>query len=429
MKRLTVEDRDGTAKAPPAHAGTVYWPGIVVVGGGVTALLTALELDSRGVPALVIEKTGLCSGQTGQCHGWLHRGAVFPDAGPHDVDQLDRGVRQWERIQARVSGHSSALPCHIAGLHERTRRAVTGMWQRLGRPYRPTDLPAGEFAWSLSGPESAIVPLEVLRAALVDTGVALRAGRVTRLIPDQAGTRAQALLVAAGQRTYQVRADGFVLANGAGLTALLNPEDRAAVSHRLSFMLVVRSARAPRSGIAVPEQEALGLFAVPRQDVRGRRHLLVSNFMSYAPSADPTWTCQNWLAGLRPTLSRFLPQVWSDGDAVWGVYPAVKAEPRRRQTLGVSDLAVLPAFLENVTAGVPGKLVLAPLLAGRLAAAATRAVVLRDDRTVRAGEPAGTPASGVGADVLSVLPPAPWGPEEWEYTPLVRQKTLFEAGV
>ncbi|MEO3755207.1 FAD-dependent oxidoreductase [Streptomyces sp. B6B3] len=404
----------------PEPTPEIRWPGAVVAGGGVTALLTALELERRQISTLVVEQESLCSGQTGKCHGWLHRGAVFPDAEAEDVDQLDRGARRWDRIVRRAPGHHTLVGCRVGGVHERTHDVITGTWDRLGLEYRGSDdVVAGPFRWLLSGPESAIRPLDVLRDTLAPSSVTLRSGRAVSLVPDRPGTRAASLVVRAGQRTLRIRADSFVLANGEGLTAAL-PDARISsrVTRRLSFMLVVRSNAVGATGLAVPEQEALGLFAVPRtRDQERGRYLLISNFISYAPSADATLSRSHWLAGIRCVIRRFLPDVWHDDDALWGIYPAVKVEPRRDLALGVSNMAVLPTSFDNVLVGLPGKLVLAPLLAERLADA-----VLPHARSCD-GRSAPAPCSD-GA--LSLLPAARWGPEEWEVTPLLRRDTLFQ---
>jgi glycine/D-amino acid oxidase-like deaminating enzyme len=403
----------------PGAAEELRWPGAVVIGGGGTALLTALELEKRGVPALVIEQGTLCSGQTGQCHGWLHRGGVFPDARMEDLEQLNMGARRWGKLIQRSPEPHSVLSCYVGGQRKQTYAAVTGVWEHLGLAYHRSDTAGDACNWLLGGPESAVVPLDVLRAALVDSSVVLRSAQATSFIPDHTGAKAESLLVKVGQRILRLHADSFVLANGAGISAVLpDPNLSSLVTGRLSFMLVVRSSAVVESGIAIPEQEALGLFAVPRKRNDSRsQHLLLSNFMSYAPSADITYSRANWLAGIRPTLKRFLPEIWDDLDALWGIYTAVKVEPRRRLALGVSNMAVLPTFFDNVVAGVPGKLVLAPLLAEQLADAVAA--------HTRSFKDLSGSASAADA-LLDQMPPAQWGPEEWEVTPLVRRASLFE---
>ncbi|WP_193318052.1 MULTISPECIES: FAD-dependent oxidoreductase [Streptomyces] len=399
------------------------WPGAVVVGGGVTALLTAVELEARGVPVLVIERDSLCSGQTGKCHGWLHRGAVFLDAPPEDIDQLDRGARRWDRLISRTAARDAVVTCEVVGVKDETRDGIVGTWERLGLGRVPAEaVGAGPCRWRLTGPETAIRPLDVLREILERSTVALRSGHVLRLDPDRTGTTATSVLVRAGQRNVRVRGDSFVFANGEGIPGIfLDADVSARIARRQSFMLVVRSAAVGDRGLLIPEQEASHLFAVPRgRATDTSRHLLVSDFISYAPSTDISHARSAWLAGIRPTLRRFLPDLWNDDDALWGVYPAVKVEPLRDVALGISPMAVLPTPYRNVLVAVPGKLTLAPLLAERLA----DTVVPH----IRSGGRGGRshPEAGVSLDDL---PAAPWGPEEWEVTPLVRRETLFPEDV
>jgi hypothetical protein len=393
----------GCEQAAPIE---VRWPGVVVVGGGATGLLTALELDQRGIPAVVIEQGFLCSGQTGQCHGWLHRGTVFPDASAADVSELDRGARRWARLAPR-SG--AAITCQLAGVHEETRTSVIAAWDRLGLGHQSATVLGGGPRWLVEGPELAIVPRDVLKRILVDSTVALRCARAIEL-RQRAGTDAAGQLrVVAGDRVLHLSADAFVVAGGTGLDALL--PDLSGLLRRLSFMLVIRSAAVGEKGIAIPEQEALGLFAVPRTD-GDRRFLLVSNFMSYSPATELRHVRTSWLRGIGATFSRFLPELWQADDARWGVYGAIKIEPARDLALGVPRAQLLPTRYANVVAGVPGKLTVAPLLAERLAAAV--APFAARSRQAQA------------ADALPPeLPPAVWGPEEWQVTPLVRRETLF----
>jgi len=386
------------------------WPGVIVVGGGVTGLLTAMELDRCGVPVLVLEQTALCSGQTGQAHGWLHRGGIYPDAQPRDIEQLDRGSRCWAELAERNGSADALISCWIGGLQDLTRSAITVIWDKLGITHEAVDA-TGACGWMIKTPEMAIVPLDVLRAALAKSRVVLRRAEAVELLADNQGSNTAAVLVArVGQRLIDIGADAFVLANGAGISALV-PETAAAVVSRLSFMLVVRSAAAWNRGVAIPEQEALGLLGVPRSSAQ-HRYLLLSNFVSYSPTADLRLSRTNWLAGIWPTVQRFLPDLWQAEDALWGIYPAVKVEPQRHVALGVADMALLQTRFANVAAGVPGKLTLAPLLAGRLADAVA---------------PHARPQAAASGELVEQLPVAFWGPEEWEVTPLVRRSTLERA--
>lgn len=387
----------------------VDWPGVVVIGGGATGLLTALELDRRGLAALVVEETALCAGQTGQCHGWLHHGAIFTDAEPDELRLLHRGACRWEQLAAGLVG-DVAVPCYLAGLHQSTRTAIAAVWDRLGLRYANADVTGEAYGWRLRGPEIAVVPVEVLRATLAASGVVLRRALAVELRATGNAGHATALVVHAGSRAVSIRAAAFVVAGGAGIGGLLPDSDvPGRLTRRLSFMLVVRSKSVDSFGLAIPEQEALGLFAVPRTR-DSERYMLLSNFVSYTPSADISAARANWLAGIAPTVARFLPDIWSAPDALWGLYSAVKVEPSRELAVGVAGPAELATAFTNVWAGVPGKLVLAPILAERLADHVTGHL---------------TDLCPQPSDLAGALPPALWGPEEWQVIPLVSRATMF----
>lgn len=388
----------------------IEWPGVVVIGGGATGLLTAMELDRRGLAALVVEETALCAGQTGQCHGWLHHGAVFTDADPDEIRLLHRGALRWEQLAADLCG-DIAVPCYLAGLHPPTRAAVAAVWDRLGLRYENADITGDACRWRLRGPEVAVVPVDVLRAAVEASRVVVRRALAVELRTTADAGRATELVVHAGPRAVSIRAAAFVLASGAGIDGLRPRSDtRAGLTRRLSFMLVVRSRSVDDGGLAIPEQEALGLFAVPRTR-DDQRYLLLSNFVSYAPGTDISAAQANWLAGIAPTIARFLPGTWAAPDALWGIYPAVKVEPARDLAMGVAVPAELATAFANVWAGVPGKLALAPILAERLVDHVTG--YLTDRCPQACGE------------VSDELPPVSWGPEEWQLTPLVSRETMF----
>src|SRR5262249_8219174 len=145
--------------------------------------------------ALVIEHVALCAGQTGQCHGWLHRGGIHPDAEEDHADRLDRGARRWTELIHGAGRPGSLISCYVGGLHERTHTAVTDVGRRLGLDYGNTDIVDGGCDWFMRGPESAVVPLAALHDAVCESGVALRSAEAVSLISARRATRAQALLV------------------------------------------------------------------------------------------------------------------------------------------------------------------------------------------------------------------------------------------
>lgn len=397
---------------PTLDPSVIDHPGVLVVGAGATGLITALELHRRGVPSLVLERESACAMQSGQCHGWLHRGAVFPEAADSEVAELAAGADWWQEAAER----RWLIEGEVLGTDPDGADRVTRLWTQLSVAHSVADLAEPPLNWSVRGGEPSVVPSEVLRAAATAAGVVVRAADVRELLPGPDRRYVGGVRVTAGPRALDVRAPVVVLAAGSGISRLV--PSAAVLSERLSFMLVVRSEEAPARAFTVPEQQALGLMVVPR-DRAGRRHLLVSNFVSYAATAEVRHARRAWLHGVGATVRELLPRVWTDPDALWGTYGAVKVERERQRQLGlgVPGAAVLDTPFKNVLAGVPGKLVLAPVLAAHIS-----------DRCVE------LLASGRGGEVPSsewldaLLPQATWGPEAWQLTPLMSRGTVFSAG-
>ncbi|PLC68714.1 FAD-dependent oxidoreductase [Vulcanisaeta sp. EB80] len=75
---------------------------VVVVGGGVNGLFTALDLSLRGFKVLLLERGSVGSGTSGRMHGLLHSGARYvvtdPGAAVECIEE--------NRIMARIAPHA-----------------------------------------------------------------------------------------------------------------------------------------------------------------------------------------------------------------------------------------------------------------------------------------------------------------------------------
>jgi hypothetical protein len=401
----------------PSSADTIDWPGVVVVGGGATGILTAIYLRDKGEAVLLLESRSLCSGQTGKCHGWIHRGSVFPDASQRDVEDLQKGASAWRSL-ATSSGDEPFTPeAVVAGVGSRTRRQVEQACpEARSGAADDSDLPELQaVSWKIRTAESAIVPRDVLRAALARAEVVPRRAEALGFVGGPGVARRAETLVVRGPegRLVGIKARGYVLAAAWGVPKILANQGDCS-TRRLSFMLVARSPHLFGRPFAIPERRSLGVFGVPRS-AGNSRYLLISNFISYSVRTDLEHALDTWLSGIEPVLRSNLPGVWRDQDARWGVYPAIKTEPAREQTLGVPQMRRVETGYSNVVAGLTGKLTLAPMLAGQLSAE-----VLRQSRD--------EPANTGGRLSPDALPAADWSPEEWEITPLCRRATLFGGG-
>jgi glycine/D-amino acid oxidase-like deaminating enzyme len=385
------------------------WDGVAVIGGGVAGVLTAQKIAERGIPALIVEARRLGGGQTAHAHGWLHRGNVFADIDRNEADQLRAGAEWWQRRltetgASRISEEATIAFADPAAADEivstwrhvgLTPRAAAPLSERLPRTYRTEE-------WSVSPVEAlrAVVQPELPVAYVRASAISLRADGPTReanLVLDRRGH--QSLL----------KARAVVIAAGTGSARLLNKTtSQPAIQLRRSHMVVIRSTAELPAAIALPEQAAKGLFGVQRQSDAGT-HWLFSNFLSYGGQDTPT-ARNAWRRSLLRTLRAYLPELVDDDGALWGSYPAVKSELRRRVPLGVPGQGVISTTASNAVAVVPGKFTAAPIIAE---AAAETAIARMSARAV------GTP--------IQLDNPPHWAEEDWALTPLSTLATFERA--
>ncbi|KUO86737.1 MAG: FAD-dependent oxidoreductase [Vulcanisaeta sp.] len=75
---------------------------VVVVGGGVNGLFTALDLSLRGFKVLLLERGSVGSGTSGRMHGLLHSGARYVVTDPRAAVECI----EENRIMARIAPHA-----------------------------------------------------------------------------------------------------------------------------------------------------------------------------------------------------------------------------------------------------------------------------------------------------------------------------------
>ncbi|PVU72956.1 FAD-dependent oxidoreductase [Vulcanisaeta sp. SCGC AB-777_J10] len=75
---------------------------VVVIGGGVNGLFTALDLSLRGFKVLLLEKGSVGSGTSGRMHGLLHSGARYVVTDPRAAVECI----EENRIMARIAPHA-----------------------------------------------------------------------------------------------------------------------------------------------------------------------------------------------------------------------------------------------------------------------------------------------------------------------------------
>ncbi|MFP3173769.1 MAG: FAD-dependent oxidoreductase [Vulcanisaeta sp.] len=75
---------------------------VVVIGGGVNGLFTALDLSLRGFKVLLLERGSVGSGTSGRMHGLLHSGARYVVTDPRAAVECI----EENRIMARIAPHA-----------------------------------------------------------------------------------------------------------------------------------------------------------------------------------------------------------------------------------------------------------------------------------------------------------------------------------
>lgn len=382
---------------------------VIVVGAGMAGLLTALALARRGVHVTVVEPARLGAGQSGQSHGYLHRGYAYGPDEPRLPELLGRARRHWRTLLAHVppvTEDSTIAFSQAAAVHRAER-----YWRRSGLPVHPQATPAWltpEHAACFRSAEPTYNVGEVLRGLGVQAsaaGVQLVEGGVERLRPQGDGVRV--LLEGPGAAPAVLDARAVVVASGAGTPALLTRSGLPApVVLRRALMLVLRG-HLPAVSALFPGQEEHGLFLASRVGADGRTTWLVSDFQSFdGGGQDPGQLAGWWARRVLLTLRRLVDaSVLAQVEAVSG-YAAVKSGLAPVSGTVAHELGT-PLLGGRVVVACPSKLTLTPL-------AARYAVETLGARLGLA--PGGDGGDGWDA-VVPVAPDASPAREAWE-TPL-----------
>jgi glycine/D-amino acid oxidase-like deaminating enzyme len=337
--------------------------GVLIVGGGATGIIIAEMLEDRGVSALLVEQQGLAGGQTAHCHGYLHRGYAYRRLSARERGELNEGADWWEGRAAR-SGSQDAISSPASVIAYPTREEARRAW----RSWAAAGAVDGVRAMSAPGiagvqaaftvPERTIVPRSVLR--LPGSSQEVLIGQAITVIAD--GPDISAIDVVASGHVTRISAVSYVLAAGLGIPVLV-VGGATSFRERVSFMLVCETSAEIPHAFCLPSDEAQGLFAVSRARP-GHRAFLLSNFASFLPSGDYGVAMAFWLRGMGRLLARFVPMIWDDDHAAWGIYAASKLESAGPRAW-VPGGAVTTCGWRNGVVVAPGKLVLAPVYARR----------------------------------------------------------------
>lgn len=351
------------------------WDGVVVVGGGCTGILTALEISKKGVPVLIIETRFLAGGQTAHSHGWVHQGYIFPDIKRNELEILRLGSTWWKETIAELEIRPISRQSVIGFSTNAEAQEHLAKWDALGMSYEQTEPLNNSITLAYKTPEWAVSPLAVLQSIYTKTsGISIIYAKViaiNRIIFDDS---ASLVIEIDGERVV-LYPGSIVLAAGNGIKSIITRHSKPPdVITRKSFMLVVKTDSKLPHSFALPEKNCKGLFAVKRFSREGE-YILISNFMSYDCHNNEDIIKGMWIDSILNTLKKYVPQIFSTPDCSYGYYPAEKIEPFKKIALGV-PLGTTEQFLSsNTVLAIPGKFTLSPVVAQAAASMAISKII------------------------------------------------------
>lgn len=344
-----------------------FWVGdSLVIGGGITGVLTALDLKSSGVETTLVESEGLGNDQSNHSHGYIHRGYIYRSPDPRLISAFGRARSRWDFIVERGSISPATNLGQICFTNRWNADAAVAAWKttdlRVDSRSEAVGISPGVATaiYRTDEPSFDLTKIfEHLRDQLRLQDVHTFRGRVLRLVRDKRGHICGVVADTAVGRV-ELRARVVVLAAGTGNADLVSSVTKflgRAVT-RTSYMLVLRSKDLPMVSAVFPESEMYGLFLVSRQLTEGNAWL-ASTFVSYSGDLNDNHLESLWGQATYRKLLRACPAVEAGHI---GVYAARKTElrpsPREMSTHAIESYG-----FPNLLVLAPTKLTLAPLLA------------------------------------------------------------------
>lgn len=194
---------------------------VVVIGGGIVGLTTALVLAERGVPVVLLEKGRVAGEQSSRNLGWIRKmGRSAPD-----VPMAQAADRLWAQMPERVGmdvGYRQAGIMYLARteaemeMHRQWMKTVEGLQldsQMLSAREIDDRVPGGKGTWaggiytaSDGRAEPTLAPSAIARAAIAKGAVIVEncavrtlvrsAGRVTGVVTERGEIRCDQVVLA-----------------------------------------------------------------------------------------------------------------------------------------------------------------------------------------------------------------------------------------
>lgn len=196
---------------------------VVIIGGGIVGLSTALCLAERGVPVTVIEKGRIAAEQSSRNLGWVRK----VSRPPVDLPMAQAAERLWLQMPQRVGEDCGFRQAGIAyvsrtqeelAVHEAWLETVkgSGVDSRLLTPAQIAEMIPGSTGTWVGGivtpsdgraeptlANSAIAKAAMAKGAVIVENCAVRtlettAGRVSGVVTEQGEVRCQQVVLAGG---------------------------------------------------------------------------------------------------------------------------------------------------------------------------------------------------------------------------------------
>jgi glycine/D-amino acid oxidase-like deaminating enzyme len=249
---------------------------IVIVGGGIAGLATAMRLSQAGFPVTLFESSELGSAASTRDQGWLRSGALFAVDSPGYARTCYASLDQTLRFCPDcLEPQISPMAC-LFSRPETLVKTWTDAWTAAGIPWQ--ELPIDKVCAELPGLDRARVQhafqlpdrvirqnilLEHLAAAAQNAGVEIRTGTPAKCLPVE-NHRVAGVVTAAGE---EVAAQLVILAGGSSGFAMCSEFLQQRPGSQQDFELVPLKAH-----LAALEPEVGRLpFCIP--DVEGFNHI------------------------------------------------------------------------------------------------------------------------------------------------------------